>query len=271
VSKKLSSPASSGTLEAEMVWIANCRKVLRALLPAAALALAAGVASPDARAAVVLTGPGSVTQNFNTFDGTAATLPAGVVVGGTTTFNGILTSGTGTYNGANGFYALNDDGSPADRAIGARAPAGSAYTITLAVTNNTGATIPGINIGYDVEQYTNGDPGTAGSTLTLTRSTDGTTFNSTGLSGNLSTTAQATQADQVFADPLVTPRTATYTGAVANGASVQFQFTFNPAGSGPRPHFGIDNFTASVVPEPAGLALLAGLVPFLTCRRRRGA
>lgn len=236
----------------------------------ASLILAAMVAAPlAAQGAVILTNNTPYVQTFDGFAGTSATVPANFVTAGTSTFMGILTSGSSTYNGSNGWYALNDNGSTADRAFGSRAPAGSTYTLTAQFTNNSGYAFTGLTITYKTEQYTGSDPNAPG-TITLTGSTNGTTFNTTNLTGNTSTSLQTGSMDTVFADPLIQNRSATYTGTILNGQSVWLRFTWVPAGGGSRAIWGVDDFSVAAIPEPAALTLVGLLIP-MALRRRRSA
>jgi hypothetical protein len=225
----------------------------------AALLCAAGAA----QAQINLTGLTPYTQDFDTFVGTLATVPTGWTTGGSALFIGTLTSGSSAYNQNNGWYSLNDNGSTADRAIGGRVPAGSTFTLTAQFVNQTGQALSGFNLAYAVEQYTGSDPATT-NTIDLTWSTNGTTFVSTGLTGDLTTASTNGSPDTVFADPLVTARVAALTGqTIAPGASFYVRYSFIPAGGGSRPIWGVDAFSltptaaAAAVPEASPLGLMA--------------
>lgn len=222
----------------------------------------------SAHGALVLNDFSPVVENFNGFtDGTEASVPANFVAAhdlGATAFGGrVLTSGSSAYNSTTGWYSLNDNDSPADFAFGARTNGGSGQgTLTFQVTNMTGATIPGISLAFNLEQYTNS---LSGNRLDVLASSDGSTFNMTSLTGDTSSMIPSGGgANTVFANPTVTARSVTYGAPVANGDSISFRFSWIVTSGGNRPHYGVDDVSVAAIPEPSavwlcGLGLLAGV------------
>lgn len=229
--------------------------------------LAAGEANA---AAILLNGSTPVTENFNSFDGTAATVPANFTAGGSWTFGSpgrVFTSGSSAYNSVTGWYALNDDGSTADIAIGGRTNAtGGDGSLTWSITNGSGGTLPGLTLSFNVEQYTGSD---SGNDLTVTWSPDNSTFGSTNLSGDTSYSIPDTNASNgLLNDPVVTPRTVYLNQPITNGSTVYLRFNWVPVSGGGRPHFGIDDVAVVGVPEPTLLASV-GVAGLLLLRRSR--
>ena len=147
-----------------------------------------------ARAAYILTSAGqTVTENFNGFQGTAATVPTNITLGGTqaATFNGVFIDGTSAYSTANGVYAGTQSANTADNALTVRVPGSGTLTATFTITNNTGAALNGFRVNYNVEQYEDADIAT---TNTITLASDNgsgtTTFDQTRLTGTFTATSQ---------------------------------------------------------------------------------
>ena len=228
-------------------------------------------------AAIILTSGSPVVENFDTFtDGTLATVPAGFVPGGSFTFGSpgrVLTSGVSTYNSTTGWYSLRAGASSTDYAIGGRtnATAGDG-SLTVQVTNSTGAAINGLSILFDVEQYTSA---ASDSTLGVLAGIDNLTFNTSALTGDTVTAIpNSGVASVVFATPTIIPASVNYTSSIAAGDSIYLRFTWNPVTGGARPHFGIDNLSiqASAIPEPGTWALLGlGMLGAFAVRRSKAA
>lgn len=221
-------------------------------------------------AALSLTDLNPVTENFNSFDGTASTVPTNFTTGGAFTFGTpgrTLTSGTSAYDATTGWYALNDNNSLSDIAFGGRTNATDGEgTLTVEVVNNTGMTIPGLSLNFQVEQYTDSK---SGNQLDVLASLDNSAFNTTNLTGDLSTNIPGDgTGNQVFSNPTITSASVGYDTSIANGDSVYLRFFWNQISGGNRPHFGIDDFSVQVVPEPS-VTLLGLLGIGLLFRRRR--
>ena len=104
---------------------------------------------------------GSVySQNFDAFRGTAVTLPTDWAVA-TASYNAtvpIITSGAATPTVANASgnncYAGRASSSSSDYAIlQKQGTTGSSTTFTFSAKNNTGTTLAGFNVAWNVEQY----------------------------------------------------------------------------------------------------------------------
>ena len=105
------------------------------------------------------------TENFDTFAGTIATIPANFTwtpdgaSGTNTNFErGLYNTATTAYNNNNGLYALlYSTNSSTDRAFGTkRQPNATPIYLTWSFVNQTGADISSFNVSWDVEQYTQG-------------------------------------------------------------------------------------------------------------------
>lgn len=189
-----------------------------------------------------ITGTGSsntYTQNFNSWAGSNTTPATNWTI--SATGGGYYNRNTGTYS-ANNLYALRDNASATDIAVGGKVAANSGNcsgngtrTIIFSVINNTGAPINGFVINWNVEQYSQGGRAT---TLNLTHNFGGTTNGTnnytatTGTEGNLSSI-------------LTTARGVTITDInLLNNSSGLFTFTIcTGSGSGNNAHVGIDDFT----------------------------
>jgi hypothetical protein len=121
----------------------------------------------DARAAVmIISANGPITENFDTFAGAMATIPANFTwtldgaPGSATNFErGFFNPALQAYTNNNGLYALyyslTDDQS--DIAFGTkRQPNTTPITLAWSFINQTGAALSGFNVSWDVEQYTQG-------------------------------------------------------------------------------------------------------------------
>ncbi|PZF73652.1 T9SS type A sorting domain-containing protein [Taibaiella soli] len=202
--------------------------------------LLVGAVMSKAQISIIGSLPFTYTQDFNTYNGAAATsAPAGW----TTTSNVYKGYGTGSSN-AGGIYAL---GTSPDYAMGALC-SGSASTITFKVsfTNNTTTTITSLDIAYDFEQWRwatgNSNP------LTVTQ----TGLGSASVSG-------LTQASSSASGPTGTGVT-THKSISLSGLSVAPAATFSLTwtitdGSGSDNAVGVDNFviTADGNTPPASI------------------
>lgn len=142
----------------------------------AALALLLLAANPAHAQVSITTFDSPVTENFDAMASSAtATLPAGFkgpaaaadnnnnwATGATATLSAFGTTGTGTVTGTSSGAAINwgngVTASATDRAFGFLNSGGvtSPKSITYAFTNNTGATITGLDIAFDYEKYRSG-------------------------------------------------------------------------------------------------------------------
>ena len=229
------------------------------------------------RAALVLTtaGPGgAVGENFNGFQGTAGTVPTNFAVsGGTTNYAGTFTGGSSAYNTNNGIYSGNQTSNTGDHALTARVPVGSSLLLTFAVTNNTGAPLSGLQFNFNIEQYQ--DAAATPNNINFLSDNGGGAFDQSNLSGPGRSVQElsAGGTTNVYATPLTAAETVSYNRAVADGATVQFQWSWVPGGGGNRPIWGVDDLsvsgTAAPTPEPASAALLGLASAGLLARRKR--
>jgi gliding motility-associated-like protein len=95
----------------------------------------------------------SYTQNFDSFVGTAATLPVNWEWQGLNDYSGFYTIGAGsTYSELIGTYALLTNTNISDRAFGGKFGA-ETRTLMFTARNETGGNITGFNLFWNVEQY----------------------------------------------------------------------------------------------------------------------
>lgn len=194
---------------------------------------------------------GSYSQNFESFDGTAGTVPANW----TNSFNdytpGGFYSNLGPWNSALSTYALNQDGT-GEIAFGSKVGAsGGLQTLTLSCVNNiSGGTITGFEVSWDAEQYSEAGRAT---TLNFSFSAGGT------INGTTLTTATTGSPNGNLAVATVTNRSITISDLnIANGGTFNFIWTIATGSSlGDNAHMGLDN----VVITPLG-ALPIKLISF---------
>lgn len=241
-----------------------------------------------AMATMILNSPtGTVGNNFNTYQGTLATVPSDFTVGGSQSggYQGFFTDGSSAYTTTNGLYAGTETPVTTDTGFAARVPVGNNLTLTWSVKNNTGQSLPGLSLSYTEVQYQDATATPNTISLTSDNGSGGVSFDSTHLMGNTVPNGtgisfnelQAGGTTTVYPDPLTELLTASYNQAIPNGATVEFQFTWTPGGGGNRPIFGITDLAITglvVVPEPSSIALFlsaGACLCFAAARRRRRA
>ena len=247
----------------------------------------------EARAAMIINSLNTpATENFDTFAGTIATIPANFTwtpdgaAGTNTNFKRrTLDPATTAYTNNNGLYALlYSTTSSTDRAYGTkRQPNATPIPLAWSFINQTGADISAFNVSWDVEQYTQGgrptkidfdyNPNSTGATqagisgTTATIAQIGTPTSGANLPGGTSPGGGA---------PIITSRSVAIALAtpLANGQSIDFRWITtgnDPAGG--NAHFAVDNLSVTAVPEPASFWLLASVSAIVGlseafCRRR---
>lgn len=177
-------------------------------------------------------------ENFNTFAGTAATLPSGWTSSSTDySPGGYYPTAAGTYSNSNSTFAL---GTSTDAAYGAKIPAsGGPETMTFCYTNNTGQTLSSIQVKWDVEQYSQGGRAT---TVDFSYNLNGGAYMQTNITGTTLTTA-ITGANSNLAVVAVTARNITINQTILPGGTFCTRMTIvTGAGSGDNAHIGFDNF-----------------------------
>src|SRR4051812_4054485 len=257
------------------------RRTLLRCCAALVFAAALHVGFAQTRAAMMITGFNSpMTENFDTFAGTIASIPANFtwtpdgVSGSATNFErGLFDPATTAYNNNNGLYALlYSTNSSSDRAFGTkRQPNTTPIYLTWSFINQTGSDISNFNVSWDVEQYTQGGRPTK---IDFDYNPNGTGATQAGIVGTSLTTAQTgtptTGANLPGGSapgggsPIVTSRSVSISLAtpLAAGQSIDFRWiTTGNDPSGANAHFAVDNLsvTAIPVPEPTILWALAML------------
>lgn len=225
----------------------------------------------EARAAMIINSLNSpATENFDTFAGTIATIPANFTwtpdgaSGTNTNFErGLLDPATTAYNNNNGLYALlYSTNSSTDRAFGTkRQPNTTPITLAWSFINQTGADISNFNVSWDVEQYTQGGRPTK---IDLDYNPNGSGATQAGITGTSLTTAQTGTPTSGAnlpggtapggGPPIITSRSVSISLAtpLANGQSIDFRWITtgnDPAGA--NAHFAVDNLSVTAVPEPS--------------------
>ena len=185
----------------------------------------------------------SVSENFNTFAGTAASLMLGWTSNSIDYGPGGYYTNTGTYVASNSTYALGD---ATDANYGVKLPTTGQTTedLSYCVTNNTGSAITSMNVAWNVEQYSVGQ---RPSTVDFFYSLDGTTYTQANITGTSLTAASTAGTSANLATVAVTPRSIVINSlSVANGATFCFRFRFNNgSGSGSNAHIGVDDLVVT--------------------------
>jgi hypothetical protein len=244
----------------------NCRRIA-----AFTVTLAAYSGFCETRAAAIISSLNApMTENFDTFAGTIATVPANFTwtpddppLSGTNFERGLLDTATTAYGSNNGLFALlYSTVSSTDRAFGTKKqPQSDPVILTWSFINQTGADISKFNVSWDVEQYTQGgrptkidfdyDANGAGATqagivgTTLTTAQTGTPTSGANLPGGTPPGG---------GPPIMTPRSVSVSLAtpLANGQSIDFRWlTTGIDPSGGNAHFAVDNMSVTAVPEPS--------------------
>ncbi|XZF16370.1 T9SS type A sorting domain-containing protein [Chitinophagaceae bacterium MMS25-I14] len=188
--------------------------------------------------------PFTYTQNFNSFAGTAASVPTGWTT--TVSNNNYRGTGTGTSN-TGGIWAY---GSGSDYSMGGLASnTSSAITFTVTFVNNSATTLNSLNISYDFKQWR----WAAGNTNPLTATQSGIGTSVAGLTQN-STASGGTNGIAA-----VTPKSISLTGlSIAAGATFSITWTITD-GVGSDNAMAIDNF--SLTADGAGSPCVTPAAP----------
>lgn len=190
-----------------------------------------------------ITGTGvanTYTQNFDAFAGTLATVPSNWTWSWNDYTPGGYYNRNVTYTNANSTHALRESASSTDVSFGGKVD-GSTYFLTFTVTNNTGSTINGFELNWDVEQYTRCTNATPVSfsyrlnsgTYGLVNSSGSGTTSFTASTGTCGNTASILSSSKVLSITSIT---------LLNGQSADFRFAIGNTTSN-NAHVGIDNFT----------------------------
>ncbi|QHL91686.1 PEPxxWA-CTERM sorting domain-containing protein [Sphingomonas changnyeongensis] len=256
---------------------------VRATLLAGALVLPALTA--PAAAVVVLTGAGSYAQDFDTLasTGDSNTLPAGWALAETlTNANNRYTASTGSAN-AGDTYSFGATGST-ERALGGLRSGSLAPLFGVVVSNETGRTITGFDLGFVGEQWRLGTLGrvdrlTVQYSLNATTLTDGNWIDIAALTFTAPVTAGTVGAlnGNAAANRVALSHTLDGLSLAAGGPNISFRFVDFDA-TGADDGLAIDDFTLAArfadtqapIPEPTTWAMfIAGMGVTGTAARRR--
>ena len=186
------------------------------------------------------------TQDFDAFRGTSGTLPTNWAVS-SAIYNAtypVIISGGGTPTVAqasgNNCYAGRAGSSSSDYSILQKQATSGSTTFTLSTTNNTGATINGFVITWNVEQYNSAGRAT---TVDFAYRLNAGSYVTTGITGT--TLFTGTTGSSTTFSVVQTARSITITGlSLAASSTADFRFSItNGSGSGSNAHIGIDDFT----------------------------
>ena len=250
-----------------------------------------------AHAAIILTGSGTVTENFNSLPSSVTTtLTADPQLGAEqdlpgTQFKGSEVAGTGTFtfvadNGSSSSGALFSFGTTGstERSLGTLSSGSTTPAFGVQITNDTGVEITSVAISFFQEQFRSSTSSTG--TPNTVSFTFGTTDTGVTAQNFLDVTPTGQTAfsafDLVGATPVATngaldgnanrvSRSGVLPVALDPGESLFVRFTdFNDQGNDAG--LAIDDFsvTPTLVPEPAAFGLLA-VGGLLALRRRRRA
>jgi hypothetical protein len=229
-----------------------------------AAVLAANLGFCETRAALMITSFESpMTENFDTFAGTNATIPANFTWSSdavTGVERGVYDS-AGPYNNNNGLYALYySPTSTTDRSFGTkRQPNPTPAILTWSFVNQTGADISEFDVSWDVEQYAFGNRPTA---IDFDYNPNGAGATQAGITGTTQTVATTGGGTgQNLPSPIITSRSVSIALAtpLANGQTIDFRWiTTGNTGGMANAHIGVDNLSVIAIPEPS-TACIGGL------------
>ncbi|TWU25817.1 hypothetical protein [Bythopirellula polymerisocia] len=213
-----------------------------------------GVANAD----LVISALGQTyTENFNSFAGTAATIPANFTWSDSDFSPGGIYDASGAYINSNSTYALVF-GDTSERAFGSKSPTSGTDFLNWSFINSTGVDISTFAVTWDVEQYSQN---TRSTTVDFNYNSNGGGFTQSGVVGTTLTSA-ITGTESNLSSVSTTSRSVivNLSTPLASGQSILFGWGIaNGAGSGSNAHIGVDNLTVTAVPEPSAF-LFGGLI-----------
>jgi len=256
--------------------------------PATALLTAAlALAGASAHAQVALSG-GAYDQSFDSM-GTAGTAPptgwslytgptgtsnstwtssiTASVVGQMVASSGALTAITSpTATNNNGYNAARLPSATSDRVIATSPTTTSGAAIQLAMSNQTGDQITGLNLSYDIVRFTAASSANELPGYQVFSSLDGTTWsNVTVLNPTLSTVPNTVGVTNVASTIF------NLSAPVLNGQNFYLRWVDdNATQTSPDQILGLNNVSITPVPEPGTLAILAAGLAAAAWRRGRG-
>lgn len=187
-----------------------------------------------------------------------------------------LSAGTGT---ASGYYGLGASGDYALGGLSNGTTAKPAFGITL--KNTSGATLQSLNLSFDVEQWrvgtTNVDNVLAfeykisANYASIAGTTADASFLSPGPAANVGSFQNSTTASALDGNLSANRQSVTISLSSLNWAADQFLVLRWELQSGSLDALGIDNFSASAIPEPGTYGAILGAVALssVALRRRR--
>lgn len=214
-------------------------------------------------------------ERFDSFLGTAETVPTGwVLTGSDMPFRGTLTLGLDTYASAGGWYSYNDTDSPDDRNLGRHAPDGGdgGYDnfMTVKFRNDTGVSATGFEISYRLEQASIDDFFGSSTYMFSDYTTDGATWNSI----HIGRAGHGTGGGVLWSDLRDwggSKPNESISVPIPAGSGFSVRWWLRTGGPSWHSHVGLDDVSVRLipVPEPGSLAGLALLTLALGRRRSR--
>lgn len=212
---------------------------------------------------------GTYTQDFDSMGSSGTTTPTGWFVGtgtGAANTGTTVAPSTGSSTGANNYnFGIAGINPVTDRALGSLSSStGGQRDTELDIVNNTGEALGQFTLSYDGEQWRTGGSTQGPNALTLQLSTDGTTWSDLGSSFNFTTPINNPASGTALDGNAPANRVSGIGGTFVLGSAIVDGSTFylwwaDPDDAGTDAGLAIDNFSfsASAVPEPATLVMLA--------------
>jgi|GEM_PF-5865863 len=228
------------------------------------LALVISITSP-ARSAQTITMPQTFTEDFNSFVGTAASIPPNFTWSNSFSMTQDFSPGgnydaSGSYGNSNSTFALSFGPTSMDYAYGTKPPTFDHF-LDWDFTNNTGGPIPSFSVSWDVEQYSEAGRATE---IDFSHNPNSTGFTQSGIAGTTLTTATTTSGTASNLSSVGTTSrsvTVNLTTPLADGQSISFRWSIlsgSLAGAGgANAHIGVDNLSVTPVPEPSSFLIIA--------------
>ncbi|HEX3358930.1 MAG TPA: PEP-CTERM sorting domain-containing protein [Tepidisphaeraceae bacterium] len=217
--------------------------------------------------------PSAFPDTINNADGTSTTRAL--------TTNATLTAATPSNQRAAGGFNFGLAASPSDRALGTSPTGVGACELELQLTNNSGAAISSLSVGYDIRCFS-----TTVDANGYTTSPDAGAEEFPGYwlfysldNGSTWTNVSSLNPTRTGPGGIIVPNSIGVTNVPAttialgsawtDGANLRFRwFDDNAQSPSPDQLLGLDNVAINTVPEPATISLFAGASALLALRRR---